>query len=145
LRVFRNKSIQRKVDDHLSRMERVEDNYGVLDDYHVSMVENFSGDGKQDVIVDLFGPLMYSRFPQRIVEVYFNETCDDGRVVLGLYSKMHPDYQNLITEGFGPTSQRAKETGFYFKSRTLAENIMELEKVPVGDHGHPASKHDHTE
>ncbi|MFH1835643.1 MAG: hypothetical protein ABH851_05600 [Methanobacteriota archaeon] len=131
LKGFRARSIQRKVDDHLRRMERVEENYGVLDDYHVSMVENFSGDGRQDVIVDLFGPLMYSRFPERILEVYFNETCDDGRVILGLYKKMHPNYQNFINESCGPDSQRAKETGFYFKSRVLAENIMELEKVKI--------------
>lgn len=129
---FREKSIQRKVDAHLSRLDRVEENYKGLDDYRVSMVENYSTDEKHDVIVDLFGPLLYSRFPERVLDVYFNETSDDGRVVLGLFSKSQAGYKDLINERFGPDSQKAKETGYYFKSRKLAENIIELKKVPVG-------------
>ena len=123
------KKVQEGVDDHMRRMARVEENYGLLDDYRVSTVENYSTDRKHDVVVDLSGPLMYSRHPERVLEVYFNTTKDDGTVILGLPSNWYPNIQKLVNEEFGQTSKRAKETGGYFRIQRLTETIFELKKT----------------
>ena len=120
--------VARRLRENTEQLERIRESYNMVDEYRVGMAEDYSSEEPHDVIIDLFSPLHYSRFRERVLEVYFEQTTDDGRVVVGMSNTDEIVTRKLVESQFGRQSQRAVDTGLYFELTKLADDTFELQK-----------------
>jgi len=133
-------SLQRK-EKHLASLLQAEKNKRIVDEFVACPIEDFETTRRYHVVLDFSGPLHHSRFKQRILERYFSMLEPNGRVFVSGGSEMKPIFKILPKE-FGPESERAKQTGFFFQVREVQPNtrglkpgkptgVYELVKLPV--------------
>ena len=93
--------------ERLGYLMQVKKNSKSVNSYRVSFFENYSPKEKYGLILDIYGPATYSKFPKRVVEQYANLLETNGRV----YTT--GDFGNIIEAEFGRKSVYAKQTGTY--------------------------------
>ena len=99
----------------LMALKRLQKDRKLVDEYRVSPIETFSTRRRYDVITDIFGPLAYSSKAERVLEQYFKLLRKNGRVVFALKQSHVTRTKRHVSKLFGPKSDVAKASGYYFE------------------------------
>jgi hypothetical protein len=91
----------------LEVVEKFKENLRSVDSYVFSVFENFVPEKKYDLLVDIYGPSVYSEYPHRVEEQYFN-LSRIGSLLVTTASGKH------LVSRFGPNSPIALKTGTCF-------------------------------
>lgn len=98
-----------------------------IDEYHVTMAENFSTKKRYDVVLDSMGPALYSLHRGKILERYFTLLRPRGVMIITSNTA-----KAEIREKFGRDSEFAKKKGYYLgELEDLKHNGLAATKIPL--------------